>query len=548
MLGYQPLCSAPLGYVSEVPLGYVPVAMVRFATRGWTATEDDLDPGQHIPGRLAPMTITRNLSLGGDGLMGGVVRATAGTIELDNADGALDLLAESRGLQGRTIRLKFTSDRGGRRKPRVREMATSWEGVVEDLVWYADKVEIRTRDLLSALDRPISTNVYTGQGGRGGMAALEGKTKPLGFGAVRNARAELIDNDLLIYQFHDGLARAVQAVRDMGAPLIIRNDVVDYQALVDAEVELGEVVTCRAEGLFKLGDFAAGDVTVDFLGHGEDPALTIGVWDDGQLWDDGLPWDEGTWPQYSETASGIIMALLRRAGIAGSKIEEGQFLDAERAWPHPMHLYVPTGAGTATILELVGQIAEAAGLLVSVNRSGRVYARRLTTGVGGTVISEEDIMEISRIEPPYGRPIYHAAIPYGANETVQSSNELVKPDDEIVSEATLKAYQTAYVGVADAGSSRTLGQVQTARSVTPEYAVYTTAAGAQARAWDIVRTHSPGRSTYRVTCKRKGWRLDLGDPVPLTHPRFGLASGKQTIVVGIQDNGPAREVTLDLLG
>lgn len=548
MQGFSAISEVPLGVVPARPPGYTPTYTERWATRGWTARTDDVAPGQHIDGRLSPMVIERRIEVGSDtGVLGGVSVRSAGTIQIENSDGALDRLIESRSIDGRPIRLKVASARAGR--PRTQDMAVVWSGLADRWDFSDNRIQIYTRDLLSQLDRPISDSTYAGTGGRHGSPSLATRTKPLGFGQITNAEPDQIDSEYLIYQFHDGRARALLAVRDMGSPLVITGDVETYDDLVQATVNLGEVVSCLAVGMFRLGDFSNGAVTCDFQGDGVDPALSAGAWDDGLLWDDRLPWDDGYERPYTDTAAGIILRLLTVHGaIPESSIDLGQFRNVERTWPHPMQVWIPGGQGGATVLEVASAIAEAAGLIISVNRAGLVYAKRIEIPTAGVRIGSDDIISISRIEPPYRTPIYGAAIAYGRNQTVQSESDLVRPDDEVITADSLLPYQQEYQGTAEAASSRTLERVKVARSIRIEDAYYTTKTGALARAKDIVALHRADRGAYRIVCKRKGWRLDLGDAVVLTHPRYGLADGKPVLVTAVVDDGPARQVTLDLLG
>lgn len=548
MSGYE----APGGYTPgttpDFPTAYEPIITERFGTRGWTAASDDAAPGAHIRGGLLPMIIDRKIGLTPKRLLGGVIVRQAGTIEVDNTSGRLDALRDSRIWEGRPCRLKIASRRAGTR-PRTQKMALMWSGLIDKALFGTGKVQFWTKDLLSAMDRPISQGAYTGNGGIGGFATLTGKSRPIGLGYIFNARTELIDQDNRIHQISFRLVREIVSVRDMGARLTFERDVDTYEALVALEVPLGGYGTCRRLGLIKTGDYPNGDLTCDFYGDGEDPAAASGVWDDTKLpWDDDFYWDDRYQTVFVSTAAGLIKRLLEFAGLTETYWNKPLFAAVDRSWPYPMALHVEAGAGEGTILEYANEICEAAGMILVVDRDNLISLRRLDMPTGGIRIGPEHIESLEAIDPPFETPISSFTVPYGRNAYVQAASDLVRPDDEFYSEAALAPYQRPYEGVGEYISQSTQRLVKHARAVQLPNAYYTTHEGAFARAKDGVFLHKAGRIAFQVKSRRRGWRLDLGRSIVLEYPRLGLEAGRPMLVTGLQDNTNERQIVMDVMG
>jgi hypothetical protein len=70
--------------------------------------------------------------------------------------------------------------------------------------------------------------------------------------------------------------------------------------------------------------------------------------------------------------------------------------------------------------------------------------------------------------------------------------------------------------------------------------------GARSTAWRSrisTRAGSPARSASIPT-----FALDLGQTVRIRYPRYGLAGGRNLLVVGMVEDATVNEVTLDLWG
>lgn len=560
MLAMQPLGGGPLTNVMKRLPAVLPTVTLRWADRGWTPLPGDVAGAGKIEGILQPITISRSIPItAGMGVLAGVALTSGGEIELDNTDGRLDLLPDQYGVEGREVRLKVASARG--EWPLTQDMALLGTFVADGWEGSSATLRIATRDILSALDRPVSTSTYGGTGGLSGSPEVKGLTRPFGMGRVRNARALLIDPNQVIYQVHDGACRSITEVRDKAVPLRIAGQVDTYQELEEVSVEAGEVVVCPTVGCFKLGDFASGLVTCDFRGDGAEASLVSGYWEDGGAWED----DAGLWEDrlptnaYTEYAAGMLIRLITvRAGISRRRLDSGQFKDLERQFPYPLQLFVPAGENK-TVLQCCEEIAEAAGVVVTTNRVGLIYPRRIAIPREGTLIVDEDIVEGSfeRIRVPYGRPIYSASVPYGQNQTIMSDQDMVTPGlasgggedpDSIITSEDLEPWKQQYQGKAEGGSSRTLHRVQNARSVNLEPSVLATEEGARVRAKEIPDLHGADRIAFRFTVKRKAWRVELGDGVKLQSDRYGLKNGRFFLVTAITDSPLTRAVTLEVVG
>jgi hypothetical protein len=205
----------------------------------------------------------------------------SGTIEIGNADGALDDLLDL--IYDGQAAMVYLVDPTAAFSTAV-EVAR-W--VVEQPESNADAISFRTRTPTYHLDVPLQTDFYGGTGNVDGDSTLTNKPKPLAWGIVVNAPAVLVNASQLIYQLssaHDlSLSTGTDAtglhIYDAGVEIThegggagVGNYTSVADMLADPSVTAGQYQTCPATAsgatykyatYVKLGSTPTGEVTFD---------------------------------------------------------------------------------------------------------------------------------------------------------------------------------------------------------------------------------------------------------------------------------------------
>ena len=146
-----------------------------------------------------------------------------GTIELQNADGALDSLI-GYGFDGQTCRILI-----GTQGAAYSTFTAIFRGTMDQPFTGIESMRVNIRDVLQNLDVPLQTVKYAGtnslpNGLEGVAADLKGKPKPLLWGYVNDVAPPQVNTSRLIYQLscqqfrNDALPWTV-SVKDQGAAL-----------------------------------------------------------------------------------------------------------------------------------------------------------------------------------------------------------------------------------------------------------------------------------------------------------------------------------------
>ncbi len=236
-------------------------ATSEFATR----PDDDLS-SQPFSGTLQlPLNFKRSI-LGGDGI--GVFTTGDGELDIANADGFYDFLIQQYAIDGREIVVKVGRLITNANGESFDNHFVVFKGTAAD--WNIDEsvVHFILRDYGYKLNVPAQPNLYGGTGGADGGPDLAGKRKPRALGPVQNVSPPLLaPAALYIYQVNDGPVSDMPAVYDRGAVLTQSTDYATYALLAAASPAPGLYITCKAQGLFRIGGSGpAGTVTADVLG------------------------------------------------------------------------------------------------------------------------------------------------------------------------------------------------------------------------------------------------------------------------------------------
>lgn len=445
--------------------------------------------------------------------------AGIGAVRIANGDGALDdeLL---RAWPGRSVRVLVggTVDEG---RPTEHEMVlaeyvTLFLGTAEALAGAENEIEIAIRDPSAKLDLPIVANLYAGTGGLEGGDDLAGKPKPKGFGAVFNASPATVDPVNLIYQVHDGAMSAVTAVRDAGVALAFDADVAD---ITTATPGTGEYATSLATGHIKLGASPAGGITVDFNG-------------------------DASGSGYVSTVADVIERIVVTYGpLFAGDLDAASFTSLNSAKSYTCGLY--TGMSRPKLNSLVDQLMLSVDGFWAMTRAGLLSVGTYVqpeNEAANYSLAEDGVFEGSLEALPSADPIWRLRLGYRRNWAPQSEGELAGS----VTAANRAAYSQQQKFVSE--------ENQNTRDVFPlaieneRSTLLNDQADAETETTAILSRQRRVRRTYRWTSRLPLYQLKVGVLLSLTHSRMGLSSGKNLIVLQIEEDANARAVRITAWG
>lgn len=460
------------GYVSKIYTGGV--------AGGDSASRDYYD------GRLVEsMRITRSIA-GARGI-GGIARTIA-EVELRNDDGALDMLSTNYALDGRAARLYL-----GRVTDRRSSFGLVFSGVIKETPKTGlGSMRISLSDGFAKLDLPVQTTVYAGSGGTEGGADLKGKPKPLTFGYGWNEPGPLVNSATLVYQLHEAAIQDIPAAYDRGISL----------TKVPGAPGAGQYQVSAAAATATLGATPSGQVTFDVEG-------------------------DSTTAGFVSTAAQIVQRLLNRAALTTSDLDTTSLAQLAGDQPAPVGLWV--GTDPRTIADCIDEMLSGIGAFGGFNRQGAFSVGLIVSPSMKTPASsydQRDILDI-QVEPlpgPVEPIIWRARVGYQPNEAVQT-------DLAAGVSAARRTFAAADYRLSKSDDSSIVSR----RLLAQDYGVlarFKNSADADTETARLMALWGVPRAALRVTLPLKGLTDDLGKVILLTHPRFGLASGKPAFVYG----------------
>lgn len=487
-----------------------------FSDRDWVGAPDDAQkPNVYYAGRVRqPVYLRRAAPVQPEDAPR--VRREFGEVEINNGDGALDTAVQSYAVDGRNVRVLFGPYMGSYADFSIiaDALATGWETD-------QDNVRLPLRDWTFVLEQPLQTSLYAGTGGAEGGDDLEGKPKPLCFGRVRNITPPLVDSTNIIYQVHDGQVLAIDSVFESGAAITLDaavgsgGDVADYSALVSASVSAGHYATCNAAGLLKLGASPTGLITADVRGDVVSNDYVDGV----------------------DTV--IQRILFQRAGISEARVNRTSFATLATAASGEMGWFVSHQSRPSTAAVIDAIVRGVAGFW-GAGRDGRVRAGRLPVPEQTTPIyslngvSILDLRIESQALPRWRQRVAYkpnwtpGQVDLAASVTAERRQFLTEPERAVAS-----------------GDTSILVRHPNALDPSVLLSPFEASASAQTLTDELISLHKQSRSIYRARVPRLSYLFDLGEPLRVTWPRFGLASGQTLILVGLSEDG--RTGTADML-
>jgi hypothetical protein len=310
----------------------------------------------------------------------------------------------------------------------------------------------------------------------------------LSLGEVHNVTPELLDATLLKYQVHNGPIEDIIEVRDNGVAVGITKSLSD--------------------GTFTLSHSSAGTITASVQG------------------------DKNT--TYVNTIAGVIQRLATSFGTVGSRystsdIDLANFSAFDAACPQPVGVYLENGDNVLTTCQ---DLAKSVDARLVTSRSGLLRLIQVNINGTGTPVAIGPSQIISGSLKISSRPLVQASIKLGfdKNYTVQDNLLTSIPDEhkKLFAQEWLTTTSTNATAKADYKLNAAPPQTDT---------MLLRRVDAAAEADRRVALWSTPRSVFQFTGTSDLINsLTLGCAVTLTHPRFGLSSGKNGVVVSLSPN------------
>ena len=371
-----------------------------------------------------------------------------------------------------------------------------FSGVVDDItVRSRMRLALRLRDKLERLNAPVLETTL------GGATANKDRILPLCLGDAFNIEPLLTDPATLVYKVHDGATQDIHEVRDNGAPITT-------------------LTKALASGTFTLTAAPVGQITATV--RGAKPSGT-----------------------YANTVSALVQWLVLNYGPSATRLSAGD-LDATQlaaftsACPQAVGLYL---GDRANLLAVCQQLAASVGAQVVMTSTGLLRLVRIALPTSGTPVAvtaadmAKDSLVISQ-RPPVKST---CKLGYARNHTPQTTGLAAGLP---ASSAALLGQEWQSVTSNDA-TTATAYKLATAPVLEETCLIAQAEATTEAaRRRDLWKTQ---RAVYTATYLPHLLLAELGDPITITHARYGLAAGKTGMVMSIERDWLAGRATIGVL-
>lgn len=475
----------------------------RLANVEFVSLYNDPDlPSRYWDGRVIdPGSLSMSIPLVSVG--GALIESGFGQIIVDNTDGAFDTTLDVNGVVSQAITIK-----AGTRGNFIADFETVAIARLVGIGMTESDVTMLLEDPTRYAQNLYPTTVYTGIGGAGGPAELEGAVVPVVLGRVWNMRPVLIDSVNLIFQVNDGATAAITGVFDGGVALALDGNHGTYGALAASSPAPGEYTTCLATGHIKVGSSPVFEITAHVDGH---------------------------------SAAGVTTRSI--ATYLAEQLEAVLGLDVDVAAFETLPQYTAgwIWAQPFTFAEALDRFVGDAGWYWGGTADGSVTAGQLLPPDEDDVAwryDKTDLLAIERAPLPAGYEGMHhrRIVQYHRNWTVQTS---------LAAAAVNAPYRQREWRTATA--SRTVSALN---ALDPS--VLDTSLEDEADASEIAEylldLHGTPRRMFSASLKLHGWLPALGATVHLTYPRLGLAAGAYFRIVAADYRLAESEARLLLWG
>lgn len=356
-------------------------------------------------------------------------------------------------------------------------------GVVDDIDSRdSESLNIKVRDKLARLNTPVSENTL------GGSTPNKNELIPICFGEPHNITPLLADPATLDYRFHDGQAERVIEVRSNGVPAGVTTTLSSGKFVPDVNPQ-GTTITCDPQG-----------------------------YDDGG---------------YITSCRDIIEVLVTEYGEANTRFTAGDLdstnLNAfDSAHTQKYGIYLNRRENVKSICD---EIASSIGAQMVMSRAGLLQLHQIDLPPSGTPteITTADMFE-DTLAIAERIPVQAAVtINYARNYTVQDSL-----DTGIIQKHKDSFAKEWWSVTSEDATTKTNYRLDAEPEPINTFLISESEASAEAtRRLTLFKTQ---RHIISFQGRPNLIELQLGDPVTVTHPRFGLSGGKTGMVVGMSIN------------
>ena len=484
-------------------------------TKGYTPTNGEIT---FIPIITGGLKFDENLSIDGG------LSATVGDIEINNPNGEYDTWLDSTKYiwANRTVKIYY-----GDPDWVSADLATTYtnfelifDGLLVDIGSRSrDKLNFRIRDKMERLNAPLTETklgVY-GTWGTNQQPNVDA-TKPLVFGEVFNITPLQIDPSTLEYMVNSGVTEGLIEVRDNGVPI--------YNSGLTGGANVTNLATA---GTFKLNQALAGVATCSVQGVKRSINLTTQV-------------ESAT---YANNIANLVALITMKFGksytqLVAADIDFTNFLAYETANNIPVGIYVTDGA---SVLEVCKQLCSSLATQLFFNRQGKLQLLKLGVPTSDTNIdiTDRDILFHSLSITARTEVMATVKLGYCKNWTVQEGLVTGIP------QAHKDMFATDWMTYTPTVDSTVQSRYKlTSDPVQKDTALLTTS-NATTEANRLQTYYKVPHTVYSFVGTPRMMLLKLGQPVTLTHSRFGLNSGASGQVVALSPNWSTGQVNVGVL-
>lgn len=332
------------------------------------------------------------------------------------------------------------------------------------------------------LNRPVQDTLLT-------TGPSAGEPVPLCWGQVFNIEPVLIDAATHTYMVHEGPVVSIDQVYVGG---------------------LAVSYTDNGDGTLTLGVFPAGRVTADVRG-----GLLGGV--------------------AATRADQLMPHIAGRVDITA--IDTAAMTALVTAAPQALGVYI---SQRTNAIDMLDEIAASVGAWWGFDGLAQLTAAVAQVGVPALALTTDDVAEFGAQIERIDTPRWRTRVGYRRNYTVQSDGLFAAVPEDV----RQRLGREWDIAEASSIGTRTLHPLALDPDI--EGTLMTVGSDARAEAARRLAMFGVPAKRLRVTAFRRAWTLRPGDTVRLTHPRFGLAAGRDLLVLAVSRRVSSRDTELTL--
>lgn len=393
-----------------------------------------------------------------------------------------------------------------------------FSGVIADIDSRTkDTLNIKVRDKMERLNTAVSEAVLGTYGSWGSGQTNQDNLLPLIFGEPHNFQPMLINPALLEYYAGVGPIEQITEIRDNGVPIYT------------VGILTGGATVNLTTGKFQLTKPIVGECTVSAQGVKQSIDFNTGTLSN----------------TYSNNIASLIAVLVTQYGKASTKLSISEldlpnFLAFSTSNTQYVGLYLNT---RENVLSVCQNLANSVGAQVYFTRTGKLQLLQygVPTTDASVSIGPEDMVINSLSISNRSTIVAAKKVAYCKNWYTQANLTTAIPTEHKYMFGSEYWYKTSE----DTTGSKTLFKLNSEPTEKPTLLID----GTQANAEAIRLNNYFGqiRTTYKFTGFSRLLTLKLGQQVVLTHPRFGLGSGKTGQVVSLSPDWATGRIEIEVI-